>query len=63
MPLGSGWKARQVAVPSRGQLAPLHLLDLGGELRELLAVVGEQRLPAPPRLGAARADAGIETAP
>src|SRR4029450_3811102 len=53
--LGIGLEARQVAVPSLGQLAPLHLVDLGGEFRELLAVVGEERLPAPPRPRAARA--------
>src|SRR6185312_1260101 len=55
-----GRKARQVAVPSRRQLAPLHLVDLGSELRILRAVVGEQRLPASSRLRAARPDAGIE---
>src|SRR5262249_5111266 len=58
--LGIGRKARQVAIPPRGQLAPLHLLDLGGELRELLTVVGKERVPAPMRLGAARADPGIK---
>src|SRR5262249_17580869 len=53
-------KGRQVAIPSHGQVASLHLLDLGGELRELLTVVGKERLPAPPRLGAARHDSGIK---
>src|SRR5262249_32241611 len=53
-------KGRQVAIPSRGKLAPLHLLDLGGELRELPAVVGKERLPAAPRIGPARANASID---
>ena len=40
-----------------GQLPPLHLIDLGGEVREALAVVGKQRFPVAPRLAAALADA------
>ena len=42
-------ETRQVAIPARRQLAPLHLIDLGGELRELFAIAGEKRLPALPR--------------
>src|SRR5256885_13167413 len=34
-PLGIRLEARQVAVPFLGQFAPLHLVDLDGELREL----------------------------
>ena len=58
--LGVGREDRQIAVPAGRQLAPLHLVDLVRELGELLAVVGEELVPARARLGAARADAGIE---
>src|SRR6266850_1178626 len=54
------WKGRQVAIPARRQLTPLHLLDLGGELRKLLTIVGKECIPAPTRLSAARANAGIK---
>src|SRR5262245_31060305 len=53
-------EARQVAVPRRGQLTPLHLVDLGGELGELPLVGGELPLPLLARRSAASADAGVE---
>src|SRR5262245_45281997 len=62
-PLGIRRKARQVSVPARGQLAPLHLDDLGGEYRMLVAVGSKQRLPATTRLGAAHANPGLELFP
>src|SRR6202007_2981332 len=61
-PPGVGGEARQVAVPSGGKLAPLHLLDLGGQFSKLLAVGGKTCSPVAPRFGAARADAGVEPA-
>src|SRR4029077_20729337 len=60
--LGIGGEAWQVAVPSDGQLAPLHLVDLSGEFRKLIMVSGKQRLPAAPRLGPARANTSVESA-
>src|SRR5262249_52771346 len=48
------------AGPPRGQLAPLHLDDLGGGFRKLFAVGGKQRLPATARLRAAPANPGLE---
>ena len=50
-------KARQIAIPAGGQLASLHLIDLGGEIREALAVFGKHRFPVAPRLATALADA------
>src|ERR1700730_6506140 len=44
-------KARQIAVPSRWELAALHLVDLGGELRELPSVGGKEGFPACARRG------------
>jgi hypothetical protein len=44
-PLGSALKLGQVAVPAGRQIAALHLLDLGGERRELGLVVGEELVP------------------
>src|SRR5215510_3479733 len=58
--LGIGREARQVAVPSGRELAALHLIYLGGEIGELAAVVGKERLPPRARGRPARADAGIE---
>jgi hypothetical protein len=55
--LGIGGKDGQVAIPSRGQFAPLHLVDLGRELGKLGPVGGEKLPSIPRRLGAARADA------
>ena len=53
--LGVGREARQVAVPARGQLAPLHLVDLGGELRELLRGSRRRAPPSARRAAAPRA--------
>src|SRR5262245_15054653 len=58
--LGIGREARQVTVPSGRELAALHLIDLGGEIGKLAAVVGKERLPPRARGSPARADAGIE---
>src|SRR5262249_2080205 len=55
-----GREARQVAVPSRWQLAALHLFDLGSELGELRAVGGKKFMPFAPCFGTAGADPGIE---
>src|ERR1051325_11113792 len=49
---------RKIAVPLSGKLAPLHLLNLGGELRILGSIGGKKFCPMPPRIGAARADTG-----
>src|SRR5262249_25456283 len=46
-----GREARQVAVPSRWQLAALHLFDLGSELGELRAVGGKKFMPFAPCFG------------
>ena len=50
-------KARQIAIPAGGQLPPLHQIDLRGEVRETLAVLGKHRFPVAPRLAATLADA------
>ena len=60
MPFGIGREDGQVAVPAGRQLAPLHLVDLGGEFGVLGPVGGEEFRPLPPGLRAALADAGGE---
>src|SRR5581483_7084522 len=54
---GVGRKLRELRRETRGQLAALHALDLVGELRKSLAVVGQARLPFGMQLLAARAEA------
>src|SRR5204863_9099903 len=51
---------RQVAVPPRGQLPALHLIDLRGKIGKLRAIVGKELLPPAARLRAALADAAVE---
>ena len=58
--LGIGREHRQVAIPARRQLTPLHLIDLLGQVRVLRSVGGEQLRPCAAGLGAALSDAGGE---
>src|SRR5262249_17937551 len=55
-----GRKHRQVAVPSRGKLSPLHQFNLCGEVWMLRAVRFEQLIPFVAGLGATRANTGCE---
>ena len=55
-----GREDREVPIPARGQLAPLHLIDLGRQLGILGAVGGKEILPCPARVGASLAHAGGE---
>jgi len=59
MPLGSGEKLGRLC-PTRRQLAPLHLVDLGGELGGFLCGSPAKSASQRARLGAARADPGGE---
>src|SRR3984893_14314886 len=51
-----GGKNRQPLIPSSRQLAPLHQLDLGRELRMFRAISRKQLSPTPVGLSPARAD-------
>src|SRR5262249_43556310 len=55
-----GRKHGQVPIPAGRQVASLHLLDLGGELRMRGPVRREECRPLASRRGAARPDAGGE---
>jgi hypothetical protein len=57
---GIGREYRQVAVPVGGELTLLHLLDFGGELRILRAILCEKIVPRRVRFRAAIADARRE---
>src|SRR5262245_55413192 len=56
-PFRVGGKGREAAVPTIRELAPLHALDLLGELRVLLAIRREQRRPRLASAAAALTDA------
>jgi len=51
-----GWEHREVAVPPLGELAALHLVDLGRELGVLGPVGGDELHPLLPGRGSARAN-------
>src|SRR5262249_18803371 len=51
---------RQIAIPAVRKLAPLHLLDLSRQCRELVAIRGKEIVPLATSLGASRTDAGGE---
>src|SRR5581483_3107546 len=53
-------KHRQIAIPARRELAPLHPLDLNRELRILRPVRLEKLVPLSPRALAAGSDAVLE---
>src|SRR5262249_38145630 len=58
--LGVGREARQVAIPPRGQLAPLHLVDLVCKFQKLATVGDKHRLPVTMSIAAPRTYARLE---
>src|ERR1700737_1189383 len=54
--LGVGREGREISIPCGWQLTPLHLVDLGGEIRMRGAIGIEQVRPLAARLSAARPD-------
>src|SRR5262249_19982712 len=59
-PLGVCGKRREAAVPTIGELAPLHALHLLGELRVLPSIRSEQRRPRVANATTAATDAVAE---
>src|SRR5258706_2141852 len=55
-----GGKDREVAIPTGGKFAALHLVNFGREFREFHSIAGEERLPIFPGLRSAPADPGFE---
>src|SRR5262249_21527026 len=56
--LGVSREDGEIAIPARGQFAPLHQFDLGGEFGKPGSISGEEFQPLAAGLTAARANSG-----